>query len=387
MVYGFPLNTSDADCDTEPLDPSDPWSIAADGQLSSSGQPSLLLFKCSMSELSRIVKTIIEELYSFRQSKRSANSDSTPHGPSARIQAIVKKVAVLNARLSRWHSRLPSRLKLEKFVIPHDQRPSDQNKQHRTNIEQESLASGFEEHLFRLQAISLKLAFENARILIHRPLLSYKVMSPSGSSSVAESLRHDPSSAAIDICRDAALQISCAGSMPVFKEATTTYAANFIYLHILTAGVTLCIMASINPLSRSSLESKLGIRRLMQMQVSLKSDSVVANQGFQLLRKLFALVMKKETDMMLTVGDPGNELSDPNDSSRSGLSSSDPTLRVEEDLVQSGVHPTVEGIPHSTVLAQDFQDTISMNTLDTIESCSFSEDALMTQTMLDIEQG
>lgn len=104
--------------------------------------------------------------------------------------------------------------------------------------------------------------------------------------------------ALIGTCLDAALQISWAGRMPIFKEASTTYALNFLSLYLLTEGVTLCIMASWNPLSHESFESKLGIRRLMEMQVSLKSDSIVSDERFQLLEKLLPLFMKKEIQSM-----------------------------------------------------------------------------------------
>lgn len=37
-----------------------------------------------------------------------------------------------------------------------------------------ALGPRLEKHIYQLQALSLQLAYENARILVHRPLLSYR---------------------------------------------------------------------------------------------------------------------------------------------------------------------------------------------------------------------
>jgi hypothetical protein len=102
-------------------------------------------------------------------------------------------------------------------------------------------------------------------------------------------------------CHDAALQISWAGTLPVFQEASDTFAVNFISLHLLTAGVALCVITSSDPLSGDAHEAKLGIRRVMQMQASLKTKSVVAEQGLQVLQELLSLAMQKETETLLRV--------------------------------------------------------------------------------------
>lgn len=394
MIYGFPLSISDADCDAAPLDPSDPWSIAADGQSSSSDQPTLLVYKCSMSELSKIVKSAIEGLYGSRHDlSRQASGRPAASEMSTRVQAIVKKVASLDAQLGRWYSQLPAKLRLGKFEVPYFGNLDRREDRGNENNERESSASRFDEQLFQLQALALKLAFENARILVHRPLLSYKVFFSSESSSDTGASRRAPNLASIDVCRDAALQISCAGNTPIFKEASTTYALNFIALHILTAGVTLCIMASLTPLSPESLESKLGVRRLMEMQASLKQESLVASQGLEILRKLSFLVMKKETDTMLIFGagenDPESTRADSRVdglASNTGVPKGSNTRPTEDDPPQ----PTDPSIPTSSfnlaTQACDQETPLFGDQVDT-EISGFYEDLLMTQTMFDVEQG
>ncbi|SPO04997.1 uncharacterized protein DNG_07682 [Cephalotrichum gorgonifer] len=395
MIYGFPLSISDADCDVEPLDPSDPWSIAADGQSSLPDQPTLLVYKCSMSELSKIVKSAIEGLYGSRQDlNRNANGIPTTAETSTRVQALVTKVASLDTQITRWYSQLPGKLRLGKLAVPGPGKSSN-HENHRSETHGRAPSTlSFDDQLFQLQALALKLAFENARILIHRPLLSYKLFFSSTSSTDTGASRRDPNLASVSVCRDAALQISCAGNIPIFKEASTTYALNFISLHILTAGVTLCIMAGLSPLSPESLDSKLGVRRLMEMQAYLQLDCLVASQGLEILKKLSYLVMKKETEAMLALGTREHNLDPPsaNDTRVDGLASNEGL--PDKHSVQPTGHdcppPTV--MPSSTTSSDlatqicEAQGTPLFRDPVSIEISGFCEDLLMTQTMFDVEQ-
>uniref|UniRef100_A0A0B7JJS4 Xylanolytic transcriptional activator regulatory domain-containing protein n=1 Tax=Bionectria ochroleuca TaxID=29856 RepID=A0A0B7JJS4_BIOOC len=303
MVYGFPLSMSDSDCNTEPLDPSDQWSIAADGQPSSSRQPTLLVYKCSMSALSKIIKSALEDLYRSRQKQHRFEINNAQNEKPRRLQFIADKIKTLNTELVEWYDDLPSKLKMGRLSgLPASEARGDLANHTPSHV-------SLDEKLFKLQALALKLAFENARILIHRPLLlrkdGQKTEFPSSTTNSTVLSLSESLSAYSRTCHDAALQISWAGHRRIFRDASATYALNFIALHLLTAGVTLGIMTSLNPLSQESFEAKLGIRRIMEMQVSLKPDSIVADQGLQILRKLFLLVMNKETHSMLDFSTQG----------------------------------------------------------------------------------
>lgn len=63
-------------------------------------------------------------------------------------------------------------------------------------------------------------------------------------------------------------------------------------------------MTSLDPLSRESHESKMGIRQLMEIQMSLKPWSIVAAQGLDILRNLMSLVMAKEIDNIFEIRSP-----------------------------------------------------------------------------------
>ncbi|KAI1022902.1 hypothetical protein LB503_000020 [Fusarium chuoi] len=272
MLYGFPLGFSDDDCNVEPLDPYDKYS----GSTKNSRQtmaPSLLFYKCAMSRLSAIVKSALVELYGTRHGDRK-RKDS--------LKGIFDKFAVLNERLQEWYGNLAPKLKFDSHASLSDVQVT--RNRERTGQE-------FESHLFRLQALSLNLAYENAKILIHRPLLSFR-LATSTSTNTANS-NTDPFRLAMQECKEAALQISEVASTPYLLEASETYAVAVVSLHLLTAGVTLCISITVDPFVSNSAEAISGIRQLMQVQDLLKDRSIVAAQSLDITKRLMGLVMAK----------------------------------------------------------------------------------------------
>ncbi|CAG9984787.1 unnamed protein product [Clonostachys byssicola] len=389
MIYGFPLNMSDSDCNTEPLDPSDQWSIAADGQPSSSRQPTLLVYKCSMSALSKIIKSALEHLYRSRQKQQRSRISATQNETPMRVQFISNKIKALNTELVEWYDDLPPKLKMGRLSgLPVSEAGGDLANPTPSHI-------SFDEKLFKLQALALKLAFENARILIHRPLLlrkdGEKRRSPPSTTIPTAPSSPESLSAYSRTCHDAALQISWAGQRRIFRDASTTYALNFIALHLLTAGVTLGIMTSLNPLSQESFEAKLGIRRIMEMQVSLKPDSIVADQGLQILRKLFLLVMKKETHSMLDFGPQGQRVderasvqeSQDRDNLPTGLGvSSENQVQAIQSGAQSGHFPIAD---QSSDMDTGFQRDTSTQSVP-YELCQPTSQSPISGAMLAVEQ-
>jgi hypothetical protein len=239
-----------------------------------------------MLKLSKIIKATLNEVYKTRPSPQSGSAHHR-----SRVDELVSKIASLNAQLSDWHSGLPNALKLGNLgeLVDEQSVPN-------------SPALTWKDQLLQLQALALKLAFENTRILIHRPLLSQKVTRISRTSDrSASGPAQNQLNLSIRTCREAALQISRVSKATIFCTASTTYALSFVSLHLLTAGVTLCIMASLDPLNKEAQEWKLGIRRLMEMLMILKSRTILADQGLQLLKKLFRLVVEKEVETMANV--------------------------------------------------------------------------------------
>lgn len=359
MVYGFPLGFADADCDAEPLDPRDPWSIGADSQASAINKPTLLEYKCAMSTLAMIVKSVLQELYQPQQKQATSvtRNESTEDAP------LIAKAGLLQDKLERWFAKLPKQLRMEKLSNPSFSSGSPGNA-----VPALPADLSFEQKLFHLQALSLKLAYENAKILLCRPLLSARL----GSSSVF-----------VDACFHAALQISWAGHMPIFQEAATTYALNAIALHLLTAGIVLCVVASADPLADNAFQAKLGIRRLMEMQVSLQGNSIMAEQGLQILKKLLSRVMQRETALMLRT--------EPEDRERTraqepGSQSRRSRRAVPMPVVEEQARADLRGSLHAP--GKEFEEPIpSVGSGLIPDSEGTGLDFSAAQMMLDIEEG
>ncbi|KAF5577107.1 transcriptional regulatory [Fusarium pseudoanthophilum] len=259
MLYGFPLGFSDSDCNVDPLDAYDEYSGSTKWSRHPRA-PSLLLYKCSMSRLSSIIKSALLELYGTRHGDQKRGGNNT---------GLFDKVAALNKRLQEWRRSLTRKLIFDGYPSSEFQAPHGRE---RTGRE-------FENYLLRLQALSLNLAYENAKILIHRPLLSFrKTSTPSMT---------DPFRAAIQQCKEASLSISRAASTPCLLEASETYAIAVVSLHLLTAGVTLCISITLDPLAPDSAGDK----------------SIVAAQSLDITKRLATLVMAKTGNERSEAGD------------------------------------------------------------------------------------
>lgn len=282
MSYGYPHSIKDSDCDIELLDPLSRTSTGhSSTSLDETQQCSLLSYKHFMSKLSILTKSILTELYGISQDKANCPRSSSD------LHRLAQKVADFDTRLQQWKSNIPPRLQLDSANPPAPTYTSVEE------MDQDIGASGpgFENHIYQLQALALALAYENARILVHRPLLSYKMITRNPDST--------GSHMSLQACRDAALSTSRLGLMPIFTLASDTYATAFIGMHTFTAGVTVCILASIEPLTLQSQQSKIGLNQLMSMQMSLKTKSGFSAQGVDILKRLTRLVMKKEMQEIL----------------------------------------------------------------------------------------
>lgn len=346
MSYGYPHSIKDSDCDVELLDPS---AKSVTGQSPASDTTNqcpatLLSYKYLMSKISVLIHGILTDLYGLGSLKGKRQEGR--RGGSSNIQSLLHKVSALETRLQKWRAEIPHVLLLDSADTITYASVDE--------MDQDIGASGprFEAHVYQLQALALKFAYENTRILVHRPLLVYKSIPP------AETENGDPINLARDtvrmslqFCRDAALATSDIETNPIFCLAAGTYAASFIGIHTFTAGVMLCILISIDPLGSESYESKMGLRRLLRMQSLLKSrsHSTLATQGLEILERLTRLVMDKELKEMLgsSENEPGhiphpNDLSGAQNSNKSdqmlGLNEGvldEPTLNYIEDPVMS----------------------------------------------------
>lgn len=298
ISYGYPHGINDADCDVELLDPLATFCGQSPPSYNEGHMcpASLLSYKYLMSKLSVILKQTLIDLYGIGCHQTRTKKDS---GSSLNFKELLRKVPVLDDRLERWKGEIPGPLHLSNFSLA--------NYASAEEMDRDIGASGpgFESHIYQLQALALALAYENARILIHRPLMSFRTNLHHDHASVSVSdASTNTSLLSLQTCRNAAMNTSRIGDSPIFILAAETYAAAFISIHTFTAGVMLCVLTSIEPFTPESQESKLGLRRLLNMQAQLKSKSqcTLSAQGLEILERLTRLVMEKELKELLGPG-------------------------------------------------------------------------------------
>lgn len=358
ISYGYPHGIVDADCNVELLDPlmTSPGQSPAMYDELHQCPASLLSYKYLMSKLSVLLKDVLNDLYGVG-SHQSGSSKRRPG--SLDLKTPLHKVPILDDRLQKWKAELPDNLRLNPST------PTRYSSVEEMDCDIGASGPGFESHIYQLQALALSLAYENARILIHRPLLTYRTRL--GGDHKLGSLR-DPSRKAshlsLEACRDAAMNTSNLGESLIFLLAADTYAASFISIHTFTAGVMLCVLTNVDPLAPESHQSKIGLRRLLKMQAHLKSKSrsPLSEQGLDILERLTRLVMEKELKEILN---PRNELSSQFQGNEA------PAHGHPQDLGESEPknHGETEEAPQEAGLAE------------------FVEDKTVSQALFELDQG
>ena len=142
-----------------------------------------------------------------------------------------------------------------------------------------------------LQGIILQVLHDSAIILAHRPLLQCRI---SVSDHPSTGLQHVPDS--LGISAQAALRIS---RVPIsrFKHQL---ALSFVFMHLFTAGVILCVPPTCLPYSQLASESKAGVLAIISASRAMKSTNSIARHTDQLLTKLYQKTMQREMDTALS---------------------------------------------------------------------------------------
>lgn len=305
MSYGYPHSIKDADCDVEPLNPSAKLGNAAspisfDEPLRC--ETTLLSYKYYMSKLSVFTRAVLGELYGIGPGL--VNNKRTSGETGSSLRAVITSVANLDARLRTWRAEIPPKLRWETVASTSASYSSMEE------FDRDIGASGvrFDNHIYHLQALALKLAYENSVILVHRPLLSYKLVARADEKlddmSRLVTAQENPFLRSMQACHDAGMSLSELASSPILELVSETYAAAFVSVHTFTARVALGILGSVEPLTPQAQEAKVGLHRLMSIQSKLKSRSVLATQGLNILQRLTKLLLDKELSMMLDVSKP-----------------------------------------------------------------------------------
>lgn len=254
-----------------------------------------------MSKLSVLTKSVLSELYGVGPGLVNNNKASGESG--SRLCAVVIRVAKLDARLRDWRAEIPPKLRWETVASTSVSYSSLEE----FDRDIGALGVRFDNHIYHLQALALELAYENTMILVHRPLLSFKLVTKSTDKRDDMSyfdIQENPFLKSMKACHDAGMSLSELANSPILELVSETYAAAFVSIHTFTAGVALGILGSIEPLTPQAQEAKVGLHRLMSIQAKLQTRSVLATQGLDILQRLTKLVLDKELSMMLDVSRP-----------------------------------------------------------------------------------
>ncbi|KAK4500284.1 hypothetical protein PRZ48_008473 [Zasmidium cellare] len=281
MLYGYTPAICDADCSVDFLD---------DSLVPARLGPNLLTYKKLMCQLSVIIKQTLQAVYR-RQGSQNGNVTK-----SNELQFIVAEVQALHTKLEEWQSNLPPHLRITT--------PTETGYSSLDEAEHDIGASGeqFAQHATQLQALTLKLAFDNTRILIHRRLLSFDFSSHFPSSSTTPSQMTTTFHHCLSTCREAGSQTAELGALPIFKFAAHTYAAAFINTHLFTAGVALCLSAMIDPLSEHNTSVKRDVQKIIKLQKGSSAEVLPSPQALSVLQRLMRVVLEKELACIVNPG-------------------------------------------------------------------------------------
>ncbi|KAK9465661.1 fungal-specific transcription factor domain-containing protein [Lipomyces arxii] len=337
MCYGRPLGIDDSDCDVglpnednayPPHDRSSYLMIEDDLKLSQPfssathrNPPTLLTYQVCKLQFYIILGEIISVLYKqglkgcakhVRQFEEIAvfEPEAVSTTPIASIEDLLPVIQRLEAKLRNWYEAVPDVLKLGEYddqdvnyvaspsvddeeedniIIPdRDDKVSElvSVRQRRSRIKRDT---------FGMQALLLQVAYDNAIIILHRPLLAFRHQSRSPGGS-------DPFAQSANACWQAAMRTSKIAGHAAFSKIQTSHGVGYVGIQLFTAGVLLSVFGSSEPLSQRALESKRGLSRIIQMQKSLKLKILVGNQGFRILESLARVVVQKEMEKILSGG-------------------------------------------------------------------------------------
>ncbi|OBT51972.1 hypothetical protein VE04_07369 [Pseudogymnoascus sp. 24MN13] len=286
-IYGRPSTIDRAFCDISFPDECDdsqiPMPLRRCVERLNDGKPiSRHTFHTEKYRLYDMKAQIVNKIYTLR----GRTGVSTAKG----IVKLVNTIRGLDKLLRNWYDSLPTFLKYAEWKdMQGDPFDGLQGPEAAIPASQETL----KRHMI-LQVITLQVSYDNILILLHRPLLEYKMSSHKEGSS-PEVASDDPFAYSFNTCMDAAMRIS---RTPAHKfEYDMPFA--LMCMHMFTAGVILCIPATMSPFSYLAHNAKAGVVRIIQMQKSLSSHTPIAVQSHTILEELMKVAIKRELDMML----------------------------------------------------------------------------------------
>ncbi|KIX04781.1 uncharacterized protein Z518_05652 [Rhinocladiella mackenziei CBS 650.93] len=220
---------------------------------------------------------------------------------------IVKRVQEIHSSLLGWEQMIPPELRPSSFADRRNELVDPITK------------------IFRLQALSLQLSYDNIQLILHRPLLVYKGMihSPHFPKQTSPELRprhqetedshlFDQETAILEDsktqCWKSATRTSRIDEYPeILTQMRNTHTAGYIGIQALTAGVMLVIFSLSQPFSARAQEAKRGIGRLIRVPKHLGYRTAISDQTGHILEKLLRLIFAQEMKMLTADDEPEHQ--------------------------------------------------------------------------------
>jgi hypothetical protein len=331
VTYGRPLGINEKDCNV--AQPDDVYESPSFRPSATVDDVPTICYSSYQRELNQLYTTaspVIETVFGMRTMKWN--------DPVAGQQYLAKVMDATD-RLWAWRRRLPSHLLLD---LSSDCEP---------NASRNS-------KVYRLQALSLQLTFDNLLIIFHRPSLTQHVdhlirtrpghgpvSMPSPSSaqhpvSNASPLFSDSACSPLSVSQassneqwwDAALRTSKVTQMPQLAQlATDSHLVAFIAINLFNSAIAMAILALSDPLSDRAQEVKRSITRIYRLQELLAKKTELSMQSNAVLKDVIHMLLQHEADAMLH---PvlGSESHAVNDEDSAQVAPVAPLLSVEDTL-------------------------------------------------------
>lgn len=204
------------------------------------------------------------------------------------LQSLINAIKRIDAQLAEWRKSLPP--PLDSGDLMDDDNPQQLSfQEHFKDGRGEDSDSPL--RCIKLQAWLLQITYDAAVILAHRPLLEHRLSVEYREGIPRSSV--DIVSRSFDVSIKAALRISRTPVMQFEHE----FCLAFIFVHLFTAGVILCIPPTSHPHSSLAQEAKAGVFRIIHAAKELSPRSQIARHTEKLLSDLLKLSLHREVDM------------------------------------------------------------------------------------------
>ncbi|CZR62330.1 uncharacterized protein PAC_12227 [Phialocephala subalpina] len=286
VIYGRPATVDRDFCDVSYPDECDDTDIpmplkAYLNSINGGKNVSKLTYHTHKYRLYDIKAQIIRKIYTLRARASFQTSGSG-------LPKLVKTVRSFDCRLKAWQDNLPVFFKQSSWSGGEGD-PAD------VFSRLEDTISESEERIKRhlvMQRIALQLLYDYILILLHRPLLEYRMSSRQQD---PETSHWNPFPNSFKTCLSAAMRISYT---PANKFEYNCPMA-LITMHMLTAGVILCIPATMDPFSITAHEAKGAVVRMIRMFKRLSAQTPVVAQSCTILEELMKVVLTRELELVL----------------------------------------------------------------------------------------